>query len=109
MTDDAWSNFIASINPAQLESERMRVHGDVMVERFGSRQHWEMVHAHEWLKQQRAERAAVTVQEAERLGRVKQIADADLAIRQHATPIRNNEDEQLEAAIAAYRARKRAA
>ena len=53
MSDDAWANFIASINPAQLEQERMRVHGDLDHERPGSREDHEMRFAHDWLKQQR--------------------------------------------------------
>lgn len=27
MTDDAWAKFIASLYPAVVEAERMRVHG----------------------------------------------------------------------------------
>ena len=36
MTDDAWNNFIASLNPAALERERMRPPADTEIERPGS-------------------------------------------------------------------------
>lgn len=103
MTDDAWSNFIASINPAALESERMRVHGDLDHERPGSRWNHEMRHAHEWLKQQRI-RESVDEDMAGEIHRL-QLADADTTIRLHT----NDHDIELEASIAAYRARKAAA
>lgn len=105
MTDDAWSNFIASIDPVALERERMRVHGDLMAERFGSRQHWEMVHAHEWLSAQRHGTEHVAELIHEHQTGLRQLADAETAIRLHLT----TEDEEIEASIAAYRARKKAA
>lgn len=109
MTDDAWSNFIASINPAELESERMRVHGDLDHERPGSRWDHEMRHAHEWLKQQRADRQLLQAEDEMTQVKRLQVADADLAIHQQQISNPNNYDEQLEASIEAYRARKKAA
>jgi len=103
MTDDAWANFIASIDPLALERERMRVHGNLEHERPGSRQDHEMRHAHQWLKQ---ERIRVTTDDdmAGEIHRL-QLADADTTIRLHT----NEQDQQLEAEIQAYRARKAAA
>lgn len=103
MTDDAWSNFIASIDPVALEGERMRVISDLDNERPGSRQDHEMRHAHNWLKQERI-RAAIDEDMAGEIHRL-QLADADTNIRLHTT----EHNEQLEASIAAYRARKKAA
>lgn len=103
MTDDAWANFIASIDPVALEQERMRVHGNLEHERPGSRQDYEMRHAHEWLKQERI-RAARDDDMAGEIHRL-QLADADTTIRLHT----NQHDQQLEADIQAYRARKAAA
>lgn len=103
MTDDAWSNFIASINPAELESERMRVHGDLDHERPGSRWDHEMRHAHEWLKSQRI-RESVDEDMAREIHRL-QLEDADTTIRLNTT----EQHQQTEASIEAYRARKKAA
>lgn len=103
MTDDAWSNFIASINPAVLESERMRVHGDLDHERPGSRQDHEMRHAHEWLKRERI-RVAIDEDMAGEIHRL-QLADAETTIRLNTT----EQHQQTEASIEAYRARKKAA
>lgn len=107
MSDDAWSNFIASIDPVQLERERMRVISDLDNERPGSHQDHEMRAAHEWLCDQRRNR---TDPELDRRRKEADRADADLAIWQqrYANPQKINE-EQLEAAIAAYRARQKAA
>ncbi|QKS15703.1 hypothetical protein HUN59_05250 [Curtobacterium sp. Csp2] len=103
MTDDAWANFIASIDPVALERERMRVHGNLEHERPGSRQDHEMRHAHDWLKQQRIQEAI----DEDMAGEVHrlQLTDADRTINAHIT----EHDRQLEASIAAYRARKAAA
>ncbi|MDR6172627.1 hypothetical protein [Curtobacterium sp. SORGH_AS_0776] len=102
MTDDAWANFIASIDPVTLERERMRVHGNLEHERPGSRQDHEMRHAHEWLKQERI-RDAIDDDMAGEIYRL-QLADADRNIHNHMT----EHDRKLEASIAAYRARKAA-
>lgn len=107
--DDAWSNFIASIDPVALESERMRVHGDLDHERPGSRWDHEMRHAHEWLKQQHAAQQLVMAEDDLAQIRRLQVADADLAIRQQQISNPTKYDEQLEASIVAYRARKKAA
>lgn len=103
MTNDAWANFIASIDPAALEAERMRVISDLENERPGSRQDHEMRHAHDWLKEQRIQ-AAVDEDMAGEQHRL-QLADANRTINAHIT----EHDRQLEASIAAYRARKAAA
>ena len=42
----AWDNFIAAIDVAELERERMRVLGSLVKERPGSRQHHETMWAH---------------------------------------------------------------
>jgi hypothetical protein len=42
----AWDNFIASVDVAQLERERMRVLGSLTTERPGSRQEHEVMHGH---------------------------------------------------------------
>jgi hypothetical protein len=42
----AWDNFVAQLDVADLERERMRA-GDLRAERFGSREHHEAVWAHE--------------------------------------------------------------
>ncbi|MDT0211218.1 hypothetical protein [Curtobacterium sp. BRD11] len=102
MSDDAWANFIASIDPVTLEQERMRVHGNLEHERPGSRQDHEMRHAHDWLKRER-QRGAVDEDMAGETHRI-QTADADRAIRRH----ESQHDRELEASIAAYRARKAA-
>jgi len=109
MTDDAWANFIASIDPLALERERMRVHGKLEHERPGSRQDHEMRHAHEWLKQQRSEHEVGESQALDAREYRIQLADADNAIRQQRMSAPIEYDEQLEASIAAYRARKAAA
>lgn len=102
MTDDAWANFIASIDPVALEAERMRVHGNLEHERPGSRQDHEMRHAHNWLKRERIREA----RDEDMAGEVHrlQLADANRTINAHIT----EHDRQLEASIAAYRARKAA-
>lgn len=103
--DDAWANFIASIDPVALERERMRVHGNLEHERPGSRQDHEMRHAHNWLKQQRRDREPLEADDVEARIHRLQLADADRTINAHIT----EHDRQLEASIAAYRARKAAA
>jgi hypothetical protein len=103
MSDDAWANFIASIDPVAVERERMRVHGDLDHERPGSRWDHEMRHAHDWLKQQRV-RESVDEDMAGDERRL-QLADADRAIHRQTS----KQDRELEASIAAYRARKAAA
>lgn len=42
----AWEVFVASLNPVELEGERMRA-GDLQAERFGSREHHEALWLHE--------------------------------------------------------------
>lgn len=105
MTDDAWANFIASIDPVALERERMRIHGNLEDERPGSRQDHEMRHAHHWLKQQSRDREPLEADGIEARVHRLQVADADRTIYAHIT----EHDRQLEAEIAAYRARKAAA
>lgn len=56
----AWDQFVASLDAAELERERMRVLGDLSAERWGSRQHHENVHAHEYMAEQlRRDREAI--------------------------------------------------
>lgn len=108
MTDDAWENFIASIDPVALEHERMRVHGNLEHERPGSRQDHEMRHAHLWMKRDRQAVIDLVEDSVDAEIHRRQVADADLAIRQQRTTNPRKYDEQLEASIAAYRARKAA-
>jgi len=42
----AWDNFVAQLDVADLERERMRA-GDLRAERFGSREHHEVLWLHE--------------------------------------------------------------
>lgn len=46
----AWENFVASLDVEELRREQATVHGDLDAERFGSRQHHEMVHAHDYIR-----------------------------------------------------------
>jgi len=48
----AWQQFVDQLDPAELERERMRVLGDLQAERFGSRQHHETMHAHDYVAEQ---------------------------------------------------------
>lgn len=45
----AWDAFVASLDVDTLRREQAAVHGDLNAERFGSREHHEMVHAHEYI------------------------------------------------------------
>jgi hypothetical protein len=47
MTDDAWNNFIASLNPQALEQERMRPPADTELERPGSAEDTRMRSRHQ--------------------------------------------------------------
>ena len=99
MTDDAWANFIAQLDPAALERERMAVHGDLDSERPGSRQDHEMRFAHDYVREDYWARARGDVQtRAAELQR----ADADRAIKAQ-------QDEEIEAAIRSYSQRHAAA
>lgn len=102
MTDDAWANFIASLDPVALEQERMRVHGNLDAERPGSRQDHEMRFAHDYCREERAARAALT--EAERAERVlaRQEADVDRQVARHPMRETSTEHDDIEAAIRAY-------
>jgi hypothetical protein len=103
MTDDAWSNFIASINPADLESERMRVHSDLDHERPGSRWDHEMRHAHDYCRRDFWERmrSDVTTEQAD-----MQLADADREI--HARGYDIPDKTEIDAAIRSYAIRQAA-
>ncbi|UFU14607.1 hypothetical protein LQK89_02595 [Curtobacterium sp. C1] len=110
--DVAWANFVASLDPVALQRELARP-GDLNAERFGSREHHEMVQAHDWLKRDRAATAAMT--EAERLQRRhdRQEADANLTIARHPQPVvvpeTARERSDIEAAIRTYSQRQAAA
>lgn len=45
----AWDNFVASLDVEHLRREQAPMGGDLEAERFGSREHHEMVHAHEYI------------------------------------------------------------
>lgn len=111
MTDDAWANFIASIDPVALEHERMRVHGNLEHERPGSRQDHEMRAAHEWLKQDRATPKPATPEAHQ-----QQVDDVDRFVLLHGGTILQPRrpgpavsDEELDQRFAAYRAARKAA
>lgn len=107
MTDDAWANFIASIDPVTLEAERMRVHGNLEHERPGSRADHEMRHAHGWLRKTRNARTEL---ERGRHARRLQEADADRTIRERGydhIPVDADETE-IDAAIRSYKQRQAA-
>ena len=96
---DAWTNFIAQLDPAALERERMAVHGDLDTERPGSRQDHEMRFAHEYVRRDFWQRMRGEVQS---LSAAVQRADADRAIAAQ-------QDEEIEAAIRSYSKRQAAA
>jgi hypothetical protein len=105
VTDDAWANFIAQLDPTSLERERMRVHGDLDAERPGGRQDHEMRFAHDYLRDQRNARADT---DRARIRHERDEADADRAIW-HQKLRRRITDEELEAAIANYQQQNEAA
>lgn len=110
--DDAWANFVASINPVELETERMRVHADLDHERPGSRWDHEMRAAHAWLKNERLKPRPGPLET-----RVMQVEDADAFTAEHGgmvlvprRPLPDVTDEELDQRFAAYAAaRKKAA
>ncbi|WIA95821.1 hypothetical protein [Curtobacterium sp. MCBA15_004] len=98
MSADAWDNFIASLDPAAVEAERMRVHGDLDQERPGSRADHEMKFAHDYVRndfwaRMRGERIRRTV--------ISQIEDADREIRARGFDL-DGDDHDIEAAIRSY-------
>lgn len=99
MSDDAWANFIAQLDPAVLERERMAVRGDLDSERPGSRQDHEMRFAHDYVRRDFWARM-----QGERESRTAAVqrADADRAIKAQ-------QDEEIEAAIRSYSQRQAAA
>lgn len=97
MTAD-WENFIASLNPAAVEQERMRVHGDLDQERPGSRADHEMKFAHDYVRhdfwaRMRGERIRRTA--------ISQIDDANREIRARGFDL-GADDHDIEAAIRSY-------
>lgn len=96
---DAWSNFVAQLDPAALERERMAVHGDLDAERPGSRQDHEMRFAHEYVRRDFWARMRGEVQSR---SAAVQRADADRAIRAR-------QEAEIEAAIRSYSQRQAAA
>lgn len=109
MTDDAWSNFIASINPAQLQRERMRVHGDLEHERPGSRWDHETRHAHEYVRYQLGVLQAEDADERQaRIARA-QVLNADREIHARGYDrIEDTDENAIEAAIRSYSQRQAA-
>lgn len=107
--DDAWTNFVASLEPAGLERERMRVHGNLDAERPGSRQDHEMRFAHDYIRFQ------VAVLQAEdddaRQARIAgtQNADADREIHARGYDrIEDTNEHDIESAIRSYSQRQAA-
>jgi hypothetical protein len=103
VTGDAWANFIASLDSATLEAERMRVHGDLDAERPGSRQDHETRFAHDYVRRDFWERmrGAAELRSARR-----QLEDADREIhaRGFDRVVPAEDDNEIEAAIARYAA-----
>lgn len=93
MTAD-WENFVASLDPAAVEAERMRVHGDLNDERPGSRADHEMRRAHDYLAHLASVEARTTREQA--IARIQE-ADADREIAR-----RGFTSTDIEAAIRSY-------
>lgn len=107
MTDDAWANFIAQLDPAAVEAERYRVLGDLDAERPGSRQDHEVRFAHDYVRRDFWARMRG---EVERRTVRSQTDDADREIRARGfdqQPV--NDDSDIEAAIRSYSQRQAAA
>lgn len=73
----AWDNFVASLNIEELRREQAPVGGDLDAERFGSRQHHEMVHAHEYIAADFWRRVRGEETEYERAARKRRWRDRD--------------------------------
>jgi hypothetical protein len=103
VTGDAWANFVASLDPGALETERMRVHSDLDAERPGSRQDHETRFAHDYVRRDFWERMRGNT---ELRAARRQLEDADREIRargfDRAVPA--DDDNEIEAAIARYAA-----
>ncbi|WP_065962390.1 hypothetical protein [Curtobacterium sp. UCD-KPL2560] len=100
MTAD-WENFVASLDPAAVERERMRTHGDLDEERPGSRADHEMRFAHDYVRAERALLEAESEEERRQRHDEKQIADADREIRARGFD-QAADDSDIEAAIRSY-------
>ncbi|UXZ57065.1 hypothetical protein [Curtobacterium sp. Arg-1] len=110
MNDDAWSNFIASINPVELEAERYRPPGPE--ERPGSTTDLRMKAAHQFLADDywarvRSGHAPPLPDDEWLVRRAAQNADADaeIARRGYGQPAA---DDDIEAAIRSYSQRQAA-
>lgn len=102
--DDGWANFVASVDPAQLERERMRVTSNLDAERPGSREDHEMRFAHDYCRRdfwERMREGITTEQEA------AQLADAEREIHARGYDLLDDESE-IEAAIRSYSQRQAA-
>lgn len=104
MSDDAWANFIAQLDPAAVEAERYRVHGNLDAERPGSRQDHEMRFAHDYVRAERALLEAESEDERRARHDDKQNADADREIRARGydRAVSRADDNDIEAAIRSY-------
>lgn len=100
--DDAWANFLAQLNPAALEQERMRVHGDLDRERPGSREDHEMRFAHDFIRAERSLLETETEEARQERHEAKQNADADREIHARGYDRIADNEHQLEAAIRSY-------
>ncbi|WP_065961234.1 hypothetical protein [Curtobacterium sp. UCD-KPL2560] len=107
MSDDAWANFVAQLDPAAVEAERMRVHGDLDAERPWSRQDHEVRFAHDYVRRDFWARMRG---EVERRTVRSQIADADREIRARGFDqgVTAADDSDIEAAIRSYSQRQAA-
>ena len=107
---DAWTNFVAQLDPAALERERMVVHGDLDAERPGSRQDHEMRFAHEYVRfQVAALQTETTEARRARIGRA-QAADAEREIHARGFDVvaTDEQENDIETAIRSYSERQAA-
>lgn len=101
----AWDNFVASLDVEELRREQAPLGGDLDAERFGSRQHHEMVHAHEYIaadfwrrvrgEETEYERAARKRRWRERDERIAAAARAAFEERVHDAALLTLDDEDI--------------
>jgi len=110
-SEGGWANFVAQVDLAAVEAERMRVLGDLDAERPGSRQDHEMRFAHDYVRAERALLEAESEEERQARHDAKQNADADREIRARGFDVvaTDEQDSDIEAAIRSYSQRQAAA
>lgn len=96
----AWDVFVASLDVEELRREQGPVGVDLDAERFGSRQHHEMVHAHEFIAADFWRRMRGEPSEFERALRRKRMREREQRVAEAARAI---EQEYLADVIALLR------